>query len=85
MGSDRIGSNCPPEGRTARKSYWTGPDCWAEWAELLGLGWACKRNRTGPRSVNQRRSGSGGSGGDGFWAAVLAPGRRDDGRNGRGR
>ncbi|PKI73126.1 hypothetical protein CRG98_006468 [Punica granatum] len=55
----------------------------------VGPGWAwvgpAKKERTGPRPVSQRAAGIGAAAATRLGAAVLAPGRHNDGRNGCGR
>ncbi|PKI43312.1 hypothetical protein CRG98_036292 [Punica granatum] len=65
------------KGETARESV--GPD-WGSWA-WLGLGWACEKNELGRGPLAEGWSGSGAAAA----TAVVDPGRRDEGRNGRGR
>ncbi|PKI75195.1 hypothetical protein CRG98_004419 [Punica granatum] len=76
IGSDRTARrrNCPEE-------RWAGLGKLG----LAGLGLGLKKKRTGPRPVSRRAAEiGGGAAATRLGAAVLAPGRRDDGRNGRG-
>ncbi|OWM64024.1 hypothetical protein CDL15_Pgr006394 [Punica granatum] len=71
---DRVGSDRPPEGETAWKS--AGPD----WSVL---GRACEEREMGRGPLAGGQSGSPGTAAAALWVAVLAPGRRSEGRNGR--
>ncbi|PKI61871.1 hypothetical protein CRG98_017769 [Punica granatum] len=82
---NRVGSDLTGPDRPKEKIAWksSGPD-WESWA-WMGLGWACEKNELGRGPLAEEWSGLGAAAATTLRAAVLAPGRRDEGRNGRGR
>ncbi|PKI64089.1 hypothetical protein CRG98_015533 [Punica granatum] len=97
IGLDRIGSERPPEGETARKRSWAGLESvgpeWAEpakkgeWAAADGLGWlgwTCDGNAMGRSPLMADLSDGNAGGAERLRAVVPAVGRRNDGAKGSG-
>ncbi|OWM83274.1 hypothetical protein CDL15_Pgr012755 [Punica granatum] len=82
IGSDRIGLARPKEKPPGRALDRTG-DVGPEWAELPG--WACKKNELGRGPLAKGGRDRAAAAATELRVAVLAPGRRDEGRNGHGR
>ncbi|PKI64037.1 hypothetical protein CRG98_015569 [Punica granatum] len=80
---NRVGSDRPPEGETAWKS--AGPD-WGCWVEMgLTSGLDLQKNELGQGPLAEGGQDRGAAAATALRAAVLAPGRSNEGRNGRGR
>ncbi|PKI67942.1 hypothetical protein CRG98_011538 [Punica granatum] len=81
---NRVGSDRPPKGETARKSVGADWGCWVEMGRTSGLDLR-KKNKLGRGPLTEGGRDRGAAAATALRAAVLAPERRDEGRNGRGR